>query len=855
MSVVNVTLGDGKKLNLPLGRQGENEVTAVVFDFSAWSTEFGSGTLSLSVQRHGDELPYAVTMTTSGTNATWTISDLDTAYKGTGEAQVKYTVGTKVKKSAVYKFTVNKSLGQNGEYPSPGQTWQEEIEDELADVKQDFNTFTDINLVFDNNGYITYSTGAVASNSDYLNTDFIDVSEVSVLRVKVAYKYSAGIAFYDENRIYISGSGGTNYGDIVLINVPSDAKYFRISKNKSYDTFVQMATLDIPHISAYGEKIDAVKNRCDKNTTFRTDEYVVDTSYSNHGINNGVVSSRSSIRVLTDYIELSNHKIGIEIGSGYQYEISLFDSSKTFITSRSWSKKSQEYEFPSAHYVRILFAKETATNPITISEAKQNSKIYFPFYWNVSSIYQEIGYIPIESLNWESGYFDETGAEISSPNRVRSGMIIAPSDTSLIRIVVDEVNPAYRWNIVQFNSDLTSVIADGVTPLTSSYYPIKLRSKYFRIVITDTTWSQAISPTIAQSAIDVSFVIDDTIPFNFDSIIETKKEGFLEYSYRDGLNIIFVTDTHMERLTDTHYANIDTVLEEYRSIVEMANNINVDAIIHGGDVIHGANRGKTKPFQAFAQVVTIFKNANCPVFFCRGNHDDNMYSSDATSGQIYTDYIPVNNLISIEEWLKRLVDPMKTEVVHDSENIHSSYYYYDFIEKKKRVIILDPYDYPLVDKGDGYALWCSETWNRFSDRQLAWLENEALNVESDTNPVIVLHGVLVDGTGETKVSNAEDVINIINTYNGTHSNKIYNVVYGHTHSDIYSKNDGVNFFCTGAGFITNETPPAHTIEYYERPSRTKYTSTEPLFDLYSINKSNVKRIRFGAGQNQTVEGS
>lgn len=139
MSVVNVTLGDGKKLNLPLGRQGENEVTAVVFDFSAWSTEFGSGTLSLSVQRHGDELPYAVTMTTSGTNATWTISELDTAYKGTGEAQVKYTVGTKVKKSAVYKFTVNKSLGQNGEYPSPGQTWQEEIEDELADVKQDFN--------------------------------------------------------------------------------------------------------------------------------------------------------------------------------------------------------------------------------------------------------------------------------------------------------------------------------------------------------------------------------------------------------------------------------------------------------------------------------------------------------------------------------------------------------------------------------------------------------------------------------------------------------------------------------------------------------------------------------------------
>lgn len=139
MGTVNVTLGDGKKLNLILGQQLENAVTAVVFDFSAWQTEFGSGTLGLSVQRHGDTQPYAVVPTVSGTNATWNISELDTAYKGVGEVQVTYTVGSVVKKSTVYKFTVYRSLGENGEYPSPGQTWQEEIEDELADVKQDLS--------------------------------------------------------------------------------------------------------------------------------------------------------------------------------------------------------------------------------------------------------------------------------------------------------------------------------------------------------------------------------------------------------------------------------------------------------------------------------------------------------------------------------------------------------------------------------------------------------------------------------------------------------------------------------------------------------------------------------------------
>lgn len=144
MGTVNVTLGDGKKLNLILGQQLENAVTAVVFDFSAWQTEFGSGTLGLSVQRHGDTQPYAVVPTVSGTNATWNISELDTAYKGVGEVQVTYTVGSVVKKSTVYKFTVYRSLGENGEYPSPGQTWQEEIEDELADVKQDLAEYEDI---------------------------------------------------------------------------------------------------------------------------------------------------------------------------------------------------------------------------------------------------------------------------------------------------------------------------------------------------------------------------------------------------------------------------------------------------------------------------------------------------------------------------------------------------------------------------------------------------------------------------------------------------------------------------------------------------------------------------------------
>lgn len=144
MGTVNVVLGEDTRLNLILGQQLENAVTSVVFDFSAWQTTYGSGTLALSVQRPGDEMPYAVTLTTSGTNATWSVTNLDTAYKGVGHIQLTYTVGSAIKKSVVYKFTVYESLGANGEYPSPGQTWQEEMEQEITDVRADLGDLSDL---------------------------------------------------------------------------------------------------------------------------------------------------------------------------------------------------------------------------------------------------------------------------------------------------------------------------------------------------------------------------------------------------------------------------------------------------------------------------------------------------------------------------------------------------------------------------------------------------------------------------------------------------------------------------------------------------------------------------------------
>ena len=152
MSSVNIDLAADTILNVMVGQQDENEVREVVFDFSDWYTTYGSGTISLAIQRPKDEWPYEGTLTVDNSThkATWEISDTDSAYAGVGQIQLSYTVGTAVKKSVVYRFTVHKSLGALGNVITPIQIQTfidevtealEDMQEELNDVKQDLAEF------------------------------------------------------------------------------------------------------------------------------------------------------------------------------------------------------------------------------------------------------------------------------------------------------------------------------------------------------------------------------------------------------------------------------------------------------------------------------------------------------------------------------------------------------------------------------------------------------------------------------------------------------------------------------------------------------------------------------------------
>ena len=108
---------------LDIGVQGENGVTPIEFDFGNWQEEYGSGSIVLRLQRSGETTPYQKTLSISGTVATWTVDDTDTAVKGKGKAQILYYVDDKLKATEIFLFKVAKSIVDGTEIPEAFDDW------------------------------------------------------------------------------------------------------------------------------------------------------------------------------------------------------------------------------------------------------------------------------------------------------------------------------------------------------------------------------------------------------------------------------------------------------------------------------------------------------------------------------------------------------------------------------------------------------------------------------------------------------------------------------------------------------------------------------------------------------------
>jgi len=368
-----------------------------------------------------------------------------------------------------------------------------------------------------------------------------------------------------------------------------------------------------------------------------------------------------------------------------------------------------------------------------------------------------------------------------------------------------------------------------------------------------------------------------------DLVNKTKKKA--QNIIKEGdFTFAFLTDLHMDlwdSLTEETRNKLKTPLHVYIehqlwAAVQLSKELPLDCIVLGGDIIHGMSSYETS-MTHLRKVVEILSEADVPTFVVHGNHDDNGYHSGKRPHDPLN--VPKEFVINKEVWTQNVVMPLgRGKEIHDIENPLSSYYYVDIPEKKKRLIVLDPFDCPIGER-DGKAIHTSESWNILSTRQMQWFAYHALDKEKEGWEYIVFSHTTL-GTNPPNgrpFHNAYVVSRIIECFNrrlefresnygirvdfrkGVTS-EVHLSFNGENHVDYYNyyeKYLKMLMLGTSNSFpIGNAKDADHTrgLDFVASVERVIGSETEPLFDIFNISREKiVNRIRFGAGVDQTLD--
>ena len=128
MVVLNVTVNDCTPSTIVLGRRGTYNTEEIKFDVSYLIDNYGDGTAVLALKRSQDESAYPAVVAQDGSALTWTVSETDTAYVGSGECQLMWYVDGGLAKTIIYPMVVMRDILTTAEEPPDGyQTWVDNL--------------------------------------------------------------------------------------------------------------------------------------------------------------------------------------------------------------------------------------------------------------------------------------------------------------------------------------------------------------------------------------------------------------------------------------------------------------------------------------------------------------------------------------------------------------------------------------------------------------------------------------------------------------------------------------------------------------------------------------------------------
>ena len=122
--------------SIPLGRQGENLATCIIFDCTGLAQLYGDGTAEL-LHELKDGTIYPVAVTQDGASVSWTVSASDTATVGAGRAELRWYVGDTLAKSAKFRTSVSSALADSTTEtpPEPQTSWVDKVLAAAQEIK------------------------------------------------------------------------------------------------------------------------------------------------------------------------------------------------------------------------------------------------------------------------------------------------------------------------------------------------------------------------------------------------------------------------------------------------------------------------------------------------------------------------------------------------------------------------------------------------------------------------------------------------------------------------------------------------------------------------------------------------
>ncbi len=290
-------------------------------------------------------------------------------------------------------------------------------------------------------------------------------------------------------------------------------------------------------------------------------------------------------------------------------------------------------------------------------------------------------------------------------------------------------------------------------------------------------------------------------------------------------------DTVWFLVTDPHFAINGTWDDTAKNMKAMAKRCCPGAVIQLGDLTDGIlPRTVTKQYSG--RILRDLREVSEEVYGCLGNHDSNYTACNPeqfSRKEAVAWYLPQSGN-----------RPDGTGAEGDRE-----YYYIDLPGKNLRLFFLSSFDCEQPTEEERYV---------YSDEECAWLQKTLEETPEGCDILVFSHVPLLPAmhVWSRDIRGSERVLQILESWQHRHKEKILAYIHGHSHSDQIEKAYGFPIVAVGCSKLESfpDMKPPGAVCY----ERKRHTVTQDLWDIVQISRDHrfVRLFRFGAGEDRVL---